>query len=43
METVTSNPQKTAIAVFLVFKFASTSALPEAQQASDPLTLADRA
>jgi hypothetical protein len=40
IETATRIPQRVAITVFLVFKFASTSALPKAQQVSKCLTLA---
>src|SRR3977135_351967 len=41
-QTATRIPQKAAIAVFLVLKFASTSALPKAQQAPKCATLAEQ-
>jgi hypothetical protein len=40
MERATRNPQKAATAVLLVFKVASTSALPEPQQVSSSMTVA---
>jgi hypothetical protein len=39
MKTATRNPQKAVIAVILIFKFASTSALPKAQQVTKCLAL----
>jgi hypothetical protein len=42
VQTATRIPQKAAIAVFLVLKFASTSALPKAQQAPKCATLAEQ-
>ena len=40
MEKTTKNPQKVAVAMYLVFKFASIAALPEAHQISDSMTVA---